>query len=165
VCFVVRKTTSELECAILTTLYLAGAKNTYSCYARKGNLQRAFTLYVLMVPSSVLTVATDSDRLMCGGTLNETIRLGSFKFIADYFSGLSLSPRRGDSEPDFMGSTHSGTPSPWRVMIEDSVEEFLIESSGEGGSDLPSPRRSGTVLRQLPLQPPHGWRMLRPLRQ
>jgi hypothetical protein len=27
-CFVVRKTTSKLECAILTTLYLAGAKNT-----------------------------------------------------------------------------------------------------------------------------------------
>jgi hypothetical protein len=28
VCFVVRKTTSELESVILTTLYLAGAKNT-----------------------------------------------------------------------------------------------------------------------------------------
>jgi hypothetical protein len=27
-CFVVSKTTSELERAILTTLYLAGAKNT-----------------------------------------------------------------------------------------------------------------------------------------
>jgi hypothetical protein len=27
-CFVVHKTTSELECMILTTLYLVGAKNT-----------------------------------------------------------------------------------------------------------------------------------------
>jgi hypothetical protein len=27
-CFVVHKTTSELECVILTTLYLVGAKNT-----------------------------------------------------------------------------------------------------------------------------------------
>jgi hypothetical protein len=155
VCFVVCKTTSELECAILTTLYLAGAKSTYSCCARKGNLQRAFPLYVLMVPSSVLTVATHSDRLTCGGTLSETIRLGSFKFIADYFSGFSLSPIGGVTQ----------NPTSWRAMIEDSAEEFLIESSGEGGSDLPSPRRSGTVLRQLPLQPPHGWRMLRPLRQ
>jgi hypothetical protein len=30
VCFIVCKTTSELECVILTTLYLAGAKNTNS---------------------------------------------------------------------------------------------------------------------------------------
>jgi hypothetical protein len=29
-CFVVHKTTLELERAILTSLYLAGAKNTYS---------------------------------------------------------------------------------------------------------------------------------------
>jgi hypothetical protein len=42
-----------------------------------------------------------------------------------------------------MGSTHSGTPSPWWAMIEDSAEEFLTASSGEGGSALPSPRRHG----------------------
>jgi hypothetical protein len=82
-----------------------------------------------MVPSSVLTVATHSDRLTCGGTLSETIRLGSFKFIADYFSGFSLSPIGGVTQ----------NPTSWRAMIEDSAEEFLIESSGEGGSDLPSP--------------------------
>jgi hypothetical protein len=28
VCFIVHKTTSELECLILTTLYFAGAENT-----------------------------------------------------------------------------------------------------------------------------------------
>jgi hypothetical protein len=52
VCIVVHKTTTELERAILTTLYLAGAKNTNSWHARKGDLQRAFPLDVLMAPLS-----------------------------------------------------------------------------------------------------------------
>jgi hypothetical protein len=52
VCFVVHKTTSELEGVILATLYLAGAKNSVSWRARKGNLQRAFPLDVLMVHST-----------------------------------------------------------------------------------------------------------------
>jgi hypothetical protein len=65
-----------------------------------------------MVPSSVITVAADGECLTCGGFfLGETIRLGSFEFIADYFDSLSLSLRRGDSGATFMGSTHSGTPS------------------------------------------------------
>jgi hypothetical protein len=34
--FVVRTTTSELECTILTTLYFASAENTDSWGARKG---------------------------------------------------------------------------------------------------------------------------------
>jgi hypothetical protein len=67
VCFVVCKTTSEQEHAILTTLYLIGAKNTNSWHARKGDLQRAFPLDVLMVPSSAIVVAADGERLMCGG--------------------------------------------------------------------------------------------------
>jgi hypothetical protein len=66
-----------------------------------------------MVPSSTLTVAADGERLTDGGfSLGETIRLGSFEFITDYFSGLSLSPRRGNSGVAFMGSTRSETPSP-----------------------------------------------------
>jgi hypothetical protein len=43
-----------------------------------------------------------------------------------------------------MGSTHSGSPSPRRAMIEDSIEEFYTASSREGGSGLPSSRRHGT---------------------
>jgi hypothetical protein len=35
----------------LITPYLIGAKNTNSWHARKGHLQRAFPLDVLMVPS------------------------------------------------------------------------------------------------------------------
>jgi hypothetical protein len=60
-----------------------------------------------MVPSSSITVTADGERLACGGfSLSETIHLRHFEFIADYFSGLSLSPRRGDEGITFMGSTH-----------------------------------------------------------
>jgi hypothetical protein len=105
-------------------------------------LQRAFPLYISMVPSSGLTIAIDSDHLTYGGfSLSETILLGSFEFITDYFNGLSLSPRRGNSGPAFMGPTRSRTPSSRWAMIEDSTEEFLTVPSGEGGSDLPSHRR------------------------
>jgi hypothetical protein len=62
-----------------------------------------------MVLSSALTVATDSERLTCGGfSLSETIRLGSFEFIIDYFSSLSLSPRWNTSGAAIMGTTHGG---------------------------------------------------------
>jgi hypothetical protein len=96
-------------------------------------LQRAFPLDVLMIPSSVITIASNGECLTCSGfSLGEPIHLGNFEFITDYFSGLSLSPRRGDS----------GTRSaPWWAMIEDSIEEFLTTSSGDKGSGLPSPRR------------------------
>jgi hypothetical protein len=97
----------------LTTLYLADAKNTDSWCARNGDLQRAFPLDILMVPSSAIAIAADNERITCGGfTLGETVRLGNFEFIADYFGGLSLSPKRGDEEAAFMGSTHSGASTP-----------------------------------------------------
>jgi hypothetical protein len=47
--FIVRKTTLELECVILTTLYHAGVKNTDNWRTRKGHLQHAFSLDVPMV--------------------------------------------------------------------------------------------------------------------
>jgi hypothetical protein len=51
--------------------------------------------------------------LTCGGfSLGVTVRLGNFEFIANYFGGLSLSHRRGDSGTAFMGSTHSQASSP-----------------------------------------------------
>jgi hypothetical protein len=133
VCFVVYKTTSEQERAILTTLYLASAKNMDSWHARNGDLQRAFPLDVLMVPSSTIVVAADSECLRCGGfCLSETVCLGNIEFITDYFSGLSLSPRRGNTGAAFIGSTHNGAPTPRRAMIEDSIEEFLTMSSAVG---------------------------------
>jgi hypothetical protein len=72
---------------------LVGAENIDSWHAMKGDLERAFPLDVLMVPSSVITVAADSERLTCGGfPISETICLGNFEFITDYIGGLSLSP-------------------------------------------------------------------------
>jgi hypothetical protein len=98
-----------------------------------------------MVSSSATTITDNSERLTYGGfSLGETICLRNFEFITDYFSGLSLSPKRGDSGTAFMDSTCSETPSLRQAMIEDSVEEFLMASSGEGGFGLPSPKRHDT---------------------
>jgi hypothetical protein len=53
-----------------------------------------------MVPSSAITVSADGEHLTCGGfSLGETVHLGSFDFIADYFDGLNLSPRRATRAP------------------------------------------------------------------
>jgi hypothetical protein len=95
-----------------------------------------------MLSSSAITIAANSERLTCDGfSLNKNVCLGNFEFIADYFSGLSLSPRRGDVGIAFMGSTHRGAPTPRWAMIEDSGEEVLTASRGEGSFDLPSPKR------------------------
>jgi hypothetical protein len=52
-------------------------------------LQRAFPVDVPMVPSYAITIAIDGECLMCGGfPLGETVHLGNFKFIANYFGGL-----------------------------------------------------------------------------
>jgi hypothetical protein len=108
----------------------------------------------MMVPSFVITVTVtaDDESLTCGGfALGKTICLGNFEFIADYFGAPSLSPRRGDSSAAFMGSIHSGTPSPWWAMIENSVEEFLTVSSGDGSFGLPSSRRCSTGASLAPM--------------
>jgi hypothetical protein len=89
-------------------------------------LPRAFPLDVSMVPSFAITVDVDGERLTCGGfSLNKTVHLGNFEFIAEYFSGLSLSPRRGNVGAAFMGSSRSSAPTPRQAMIENSTEEFL----------------------------------------
>jgi hypothetical protein len=96
-------------------------------------------------PSSSVTMTTDGECLACGGfSLGKPICLGNFEFIADYFGGLSLSPRRGNEGTIFMGSTHSGASTPRWAMIEDSTMEFLTVSSGEGSCSHPSPTRRST---------------------
>jgi hypothetical protein len=114
VCFVVHKAILELGHTILKTLYFAGAENTDSWHTRKGDLQRAFPLDILIVPSSAIIVTADGEHLTCSGfSLSETVCLGNFEFIADYFGSLRLSLKRGDAGTAFMGSTHSGASSPW----------------------------------------------------
>jgi hypothetical protein len=98
-----------------------------------------------MVPPSSIAVAADGERLACGGfSLGKTVHLGNFEFIADYFGGLSVSPRRGNKGVTFVGLTHYGASTPQHATIEDSTEEFLIASSGEGSFSHPSPRRRST---------------------
>jgi hypothetical protein len=51
-------------------------KNTDSWRTRMGDLQCAFPLDVMRVPSSVITVATDGECLTCDGfSLGETVHL------------------------------------------------------------------------------------------
>jgi hypothetical protein len=105
-----------------------------------------------MVPSSTLTFSADGECLTCGGFfLSETIRLERFELIADYFGGLSLSPKRSNSSTAFMHSTHSWPPSPRRAMIEDYTEEFHMTSSRGGGSGIPSRMRLGTGASPAPV--------------
>jgi hypothetical protein len=118
----------------------------------KGDLHRAFPLDIRMVPSSAITIATNGEHLMCGGfSLSKTIGLGNFEFIANYFDGLSLSPRRGGAGTAFMGATHNGASTPRWAMIEDSAEEFQRVLSGEGSFGLPSPRSHGTGASLTPI--------------
>jgi hypothetical protein len=98
-----------------------------------------------MVPSCSIAMTADDDHLACGGfSLDEHIHLGNFEFIADYFSDLSLSPRRGNEGAIFVGSTHSEASTPQRATVKDSNQEFLTASSGEGSFGHSSPRRCST---------------------
>jgi hypothetical protein len=100
---------------------------------------------VSMVPSSSVVVAADGERLTCGGFyLGEPVHLGNFEFIANYFCGWSLSPRRGNDGTVFVVSTRSGASTPQRATIEDSPEEFLTMSSREGSFGYLCPRRCST---------------------
>jgi hypothetical protein len=57
-----------------------------------------------MIPSSALAFSVDGERLTCSGfSLSKTVHLGSFEIITDYFGGLSLSPKRGNSDTAFIG--------------------------------------------------------------
>jgi hypothetical protein len=76
-------------------------------------LQRATPLDVLMVPSSSIAIIADGECLTCSGfSLGQPVRLGNFESIANYFDGLSQSPRRGNEGAVIVGSTHSGESTP-----------------------------------------------------
>jgi hypothetical protein len=113
VCFVVHKTTSELECAILTTLYLASAKNTDSWCGRKGGLQHTFPMDVLMVTSPKLSfIANSNNPTHIALAPGETIHFGILEFTTDHLGPLSLPPKEWDSSAIFIGMVHDGVTEP-----------------------------------------------------
>jgi hypothetical protein len=66
-----------------------------------------------MVPSLALTGAAGGGRLSCiGFSFTKTIRFVNLEFIANRFSGLSLSPIRDGSDAIVMGSARVGPSSP-----------------------------------------------------
>jgi hypothetical protein len=68
---------------MLTILYLAGAKNIDSWRARYEELQRAFPLDVLMVPSPKLSfVANGHNPTSVGLVPGSTIHFGKLEFTA-----------------------------------------------------------------------------------
>jgi hypothetical protein len=113
VCFIVLHSSQDHlrkgTCDLNHPFILPVEKNTDSWCARKGDLQRATPLDILMVPSSSITITANCEHLACSGfSISEPIHLGNFEFIAIYFGGLSLSPRRGNKGAIFTGSTRSG---------------------------------------------------------
>jgi hypothetical protein len=135
VCFVVLQSSQD---HVRTGIHNLGHSISYRCKKHRqlarqeGGFAACFPQVVLMVPSSSITIVADGECLTCGGfTLCKLVRLENFEFITDYFSGLSLSPRRSDEGAIFVGSTRIGASTPQQAMIEDSAEEYLTASSEE----------------------------------
>jgi hypothetical protein len=94
-----------------------------------------------MIHSSMLVVTTDGERLTCGGfSLDETIHFGSLEFIINCFGSLSFSPKENNSSTIFVETVRNESPS-LCTIIEDSIDEFYMTSSGEGNSGFPISRR------------------------
>jgi hypothetical protein len=95
-----------------------------------------------MVHSSTLIIATDDERLTCGGfSLGETIRFGNLEFITNRFDNLSLSPKGSDSRFIFVGMAQIRSPS-LHAILEESVGEDDSTSSEGGSSSFPHHSRS-----------------------
>jgi hypothetical protein len=118
---------------------LTGEKNTDSWRTRKGDLQRAFPLDVLMVPSPKLSfVANGNNQTDVGLILGSTIHFGSLEFTADHLGHLSLSPQEWDSRTIFIGKVHNGPPS-LHTTLEESSDEDGAASGAGGSSGSPAP--------------------------
>jgi hypothetical protein len=106
---------------ILTTIYLAGAKNTDSWHTMMGDLQCAFSQAVSMIPPKLSFITNSNNPTDVGLAPGSTIHFGSLEFIANCFGHLSL-PQLQDSDAIFVGMIRDGSPS-LRTELEDSSSE------------------------------------------
>jgi hypothetical protein len=151
VCFIVRKTISELECAILIILFLPVQKNTGSWCTRKGNLQRALPLDILMVPSPKFSfVANGNNPIGVGLAPGSTIQFGSLGFTADHLGRLSLSHQERDSSVIFVGMVHNGSRS-LHTTLKESTDEDGSTSGIGGSSGFLGPRGCNVVTLTDPI--------------
>jgi hypothetical protein len=132
---------------------------------QEGGFVACFPQAIPMVPSSSIAIPADGKCLTCGGfSLGELVHLGNFKFIADYFGSLSLSPKRSDECAISVGSTHSGPR--LRTLPRSTSQHqagkaasttFLLDGIAWGPRSPPLQPRHGRKLH--PRQDiPCGWR-------
>jgi hypothetical protein len=104
----VHETNSKLESHDLLDSVICWCKKYRLLVRQEGRFVACFSLNVLIVHSSSLTVTTDGEYLTYGGfSLGEIVHFGSLEFITDYFNSLSLSPKGSDPGAIFVGMTHS----------------------------------------------------------
>jgi hypothetical protein len=117
---------------------LAGAENIDSWHGRKGDLQHAFPLDVLVVTSQKLSIANGNNPTGVGLSSGKTIHFDCLEFTVDRLGRLSLSPYEWDSSAIFIGMVHNGSPS-LHTTLKDSSDEGGTTSSAGGSSGSPSP--------------------------
>jgi hypothetical protein len=118
---------------------LAGVENTDSWPSRNWDLQCAFPIDVLMVPSPKLFFLANINNLTnLDLALGSTIDFGSLEFTADSLGRPSLSPQEGDSSTIFIGMVHNGMPS-LHTSLEETFDEDNAATRAEGSSRSPGP--------------------------
>jgi hypothetical protein len=115
----------------LTTMYLAGAKNTDSWHTWKGDLQHAFPLDVMMVSSPKLSFIPHGNHLTSVSlALVSTIHFGSLDFTTDRLVHLSLSRQEWDSSTVFIGMVPNGSQSFHTTLEESSDKDSAALGTG-----------------------------------
>jgi hypothetical protein len=118
-------------------------------------------LNVSMVHSPKLTIIADGKHQIGGSfTLGEIVCFRSLEIIADCFGSLSLSNEENASGAVLMRMTHSRSLSP-HTILEDSVDEGDIASSGGRSSGFPISQECNVVTPSAPSRPQHHRRALR----
>jgi hypothetical protein len=126
-------------------------KNTDSWCTRKRDLQRAFSLNVLMVRALKLSfIANNNNPTGVGLALGSTIHFTRLEFIADCLRHLSLSPQEWDSSATFVGMVYSRSPT-LGTTLEESSDEDGTTSGVRGSSGSLDPRGCTVVASMDPI--------------